>query len=57
MVSSGRSQWMKGQHEKKEGIRVKARGKGSKILILKINLVNKRSVMQKTSVVLSVIGA
>lgn len=46
---------MKGQREKREGLRVKAEGKKSKTFILKIYLVNKRSMMQKTtSVFLSV---
>lgn len=48
MIGSGRSQLMKKQHEEKEGMIAKAKGKERKILILKINLVNKGSIMQKT---------
>lgn len=46
------------QREKREGMRVEVEGTESKTLILKINLVNKRSMMQKTtSAFLSVMGA
>lgn len=52
MVGSGRSQDIRDQHEKREGKRVEVTVKENKTLILKINLVNKRFMMQKNNICL-----